>query len=89
MKMIDYNMALKECKKPGIYDLCDTPEFLSYLPKIEATPIIFSKFIAKFEGDDERYCAECGEIWNLNYNEIERFNYCPNCGAKIENDKED
>ena len=28
-------------------------------------------------------CSECNHIWNIMNNEVENFNYCPNCGAKI------
>lgn len=32
---------------------------------------------------DDIVCSECGTIFNLNDNDTEKFNFCPNCGAKM------
>lgn len=36
------------------------------------------------EHDDDMECSECGETWNYVDNCTETFVYCPNCGAKME-----
>ena len=35
------------------------------------------------------YCSECGDAWDGSYTYvIQSFNYCPNCGLKVENKNE-
>lgn len=47
-KLIDLEFAINECKKPSIYDLCDTYYFLKELPTIN--PVHFAGGC---------YCKEC------------------------------
>ena len=32
-------------------------------------------------------CSECKHIYNIMKNDVETFNYCPNCGAKMDGKK--
>jgi len=50
-------------------------------PTIEAAPVVRGKWI---EHEDEMECPQCGYFWNYCDNDTERFNFCPNCGAKME-----
>ena len=34
--------------------------------------------------DDHIVCSACEECFSILDNDCERFNYCPNCGAKVE-----
>jgi DNA-directed RNA polymerase subunit RPC12/RpoP len=34
-------------------------------------------------------CTECGHAWNIIDNCTETFNYCPNCGAKMDGERKD
>ena len=34
-------------------------------------------------------CTECGHMWNIIDNCTETFNYCPNCGAKMDGGDDD
>jgi predicted RNA-binding Zn-ribbon protein involved in translation (DUF1610 family) len=36
------------------------------------------------EAMDRITCSCCKEYWNINDNDTETFNYCPNCGAKMD-----
>lgn len=47
-KLIDLEFAINECKKPSIYDLCDTYDFLKELPTID--PVHYT---------GSCYCKEC------------------------------
>ncbi len=33
---------------------------------------------------DDMRCSFCGNIWNICDNDAERFDHCPNCGAKMD-----
>jgi len=34
--------------------------------------------------DDHIVCSNCEECFSILENDCERFNYCPNCGAKMD-----
>lgn len=36
------------------------------------------------DGLDNIICSACGESFNICDNDTERFIYCPNCGARME-----
>lgn len=47
----------------------------------ELAPVVRGEWI---EHEDEMECPQCGYFWNYCDNDTERFNCCPNCGAKME-----
>ena len=49
--------------------------------EVDAVPVVRGEWI---EHEDEMECPQCGYFWNYCDNDTERFNYCPNCGAKME-----
>lgn len=99
MRLIDAEAFFEEeFKRCGDFPLVGTcskdNEYLgnrlSVAPTIEATPVVHAHWISK---NDHGYewifvCSNCGYIDGYPFND--RFNYCPNCGAKMdekENDK--
>lgn len=46
-------------------------------------------WIESHEVFDYIKCSECGEDWCTEDNDTETFNYCPNCGAKMDEVGED
>lgn len=61
-------------------------------PIIEAEPVRHGKWIyypdcLAYEGaisHEDFVCSECASVWNAIDNESDRFDYCPNCGARME-----
>lgn len=57
------------------------------LPTTDAEPVRHGRWIGypeclRYKSDIE--CSVCGEVFNILSNETKRFDYCPNCGAKME-----
>ena len=50
-------------------------------PAVDAVPVVHGRW--EDDGEDHRYhtCSVC------NYMTIPRYNYCPNCGARMDGDK--
>ena len=60
-------------------------EIIGHLPTIEAEPVKRGKWI---KISDRNYkCSVCGDWWSGEEKEIKTFIYCPNCGAKMEEEE--
>lgn len=66
------NCYLREC----VVDVAD----IKVAPTIEAEPVRHGHWEESCNELD-KYCSECKEVCGTIY---ERENYCPNCGAKME-----
>lgn len=55
------------------------------LDDIDAAPVTEIKDGRWYLADDGDglVCSECGEDFCVLLNEVERFKYCPNCGARM------
>lgn len=58
----------------------DTIAFIDGLPTIEAQPVKHGRWMYPF------YCSECG--FTPYYSSDLTYNYCPNCGARMDGDSE-
>ena len=104
MRLIDAEAFLKtEIDRCGSAPLVGTrtsnneylSERLKKAPTIEAKPVVHAHWVTEQEAEEiNRYdltycCSACGHCdWDCT--ESEGFEYCPNCGAKMdekENDK--
>jgi len=56
-------------------------QILNDAPTVDAEPVKKGHWIEK---DDECECPFCGKTWNYTDNCTETFDYCPNCGAKMD-----
>lgn len=60
----------------------DMLKIISDLPSADVTDRKFGEWI-----DDEMVCkarcSACDTEWSWISNEMDRFNYCPNCGARM------
>ena len=55
---------------------------LSYAPVIDAVPVVHAHLI---NPDPVGECSSCGYLIDIRH----EYNYCPNCGAKMDGGKED
>ena len=104
MRLIDAEAFLKteidRCGSAPLVGTCTSDnEYLSdrlkKAPTIEAKPVVHAHWVTEQEAEEiNRYdltycCSACGHCdWDCT--ESEGFEYCPNCGAKMdekENDK--
>lgn len=59
-------------------------------PNVDAVPVKHGRWIeyplclgyVGAYSEDHIVCSNCKSVWNIIDNEAERFEYCPNCGAK-------
>ena len=65
---------------------------LMQMPTADVQPVKHGKWIAypaclAYDGayiETHIVCSECGHVWDIMDNDTETFNYCPNCGARME-----
>lgn len=65
-------------------------------PIVDAEPVRHGRWInypecLGYEGayhDEHIVCSACHSVWNIIDNDAERFDYCPNCGAKMDGEDE-
>ena len=56
---------------------------LSDIPIVDAVEIVHGRWVEADDGDGA-VCSICREDFCNIYLEVERFKYCPNCGAKMD-----
>ena len=56
---------------------------IKLLPAVDVTPVVRGEWVDTPNGT-ETICSYCKADWNVFDNDTYRFNYCPNCGAKME-----
>ena len=101
-RLIDANWILGEIEHDvGCYDieklteddalyveLRDVVRMVCAAPTVEAVPVVHGRWeqIGYDKAMDRISCSVCKEYWNICDNDTETFNYCPNCGAKMDGD---
>ena len=63
-------------------DVTSFLNFLDTMPTIESEPVKHGKWIAVTLGDMRCLC--CGSVYGVCGGLIGDYNYCPNCGAKMD-----
>lgn len=56
-------------------------EVVYSIPIADVAPVVHGHWV---EDPDEMGCSVCGERWNYCDNDTYTFNFCPNCGAKMD-----
>ena len=61
-------------------------QILSDIPAADVVPVVHGKWIEEWwHGEKTRKCSVCNLTQTVNvYNGEVKFNYCPYCGAKME-----
>ena len=97
MRLIDADALCKKLQEElgspeGHKKLMLINYLITSAPTIEAEDVRRGKWIEYPEclaydgafGDDHIVCSECHHVWSILDNDAETFNYCPNCGARME-----
>lgn len=58
-------------------------QLLDEIPAADVAPVVHGRWI---EDHDYLKCPECGVMvkWDFTFFDIGNWNYCPNCGAKMD-----
>ena len=80
---------LQECRETSVGS-CPTfaviaaiEAYVGGMPAADVAPVVHGKWI---EDHDYLKCPECGVMvkWDFTFFDIGNWNYCPNCGAKMD-----
>lgn len=58
-------------------------DLIIWSPTVDAEPVRHGHWIEDDDGDG-RHCSICGEDYCYAISNCELYNYCPNCGAKMD-----
>ena len=61
---------------------------LENAPTVDAVEVVHGRWvqIGYDKALDRITCSCCKDYWNIEDNQTQYFNYCPNCGAKMDGD---
>jgi len=70
----------------GLADACQA---VMDAPTVDAVEVVHGWWeqIGYDKAMDRISCSCCKEYWNILDNDTETFNYCPNCGAKMDGER--
>ncbi len=80
-KYIESATAAEVVSKKHNIPLADLLDTFAEIPAADVAPIVHGQWIVDCEGCYYPYCSEC------QHEPKELSNYCPNCGAKMDGDK--
>ena len=87
MRLIDADALLEKYNKTTVWDSWVE---INIAPTIDAVPVVHGRWKIKLLNDYQKYsvtCSICGWVGIDNYDSYDDpsdFNYCPNCGAKMD-----
>ena len=88
-KYVDIDEMKKRihCDNPEMHDYKILMKFIDHLPEADVKPVVHAKWKVCGTFDDFLKCSECE--WDAPMSTVYdlKINYCPNCGAKIDEEK--
>lgn len=76
-----HNIPISRCEA----DLVDIQRLIATIPAADVAPVAHGRWITKYEGLP--FCSACGYN-GAGYMAV-NWNYCPNCGAKMDENEEE
>lgn len=76
-------------------EVSEVRKFIEQAPTVDAVEVVHGRWIERPLDNFRKYevkCSECGFVGIENYDQYLEpydFNYCPNCGAKMDGDGND
>lgn len=74
-----------------LYKEEDIFKALEHAPTVDAVPVVHGRWLLEREPDGKPYCLHCsvcdGDFSNIGI--MQGYDYCPNCGAKMDGGVED
>lgn len=86
-RLIDANALIKEANADGAYGYVDAKQ-IADAPTVDAVEVVHGRWLGWGKSGTPTYenygtCSVCGEDAEIY---TEHRNYCPNCGAKMDED---
>lgn len=63
--------------------IADACKAIKTAPAADVAPVVHGEWVDTPDGT-ATICSYCKADWNVFDNDTYRFNYCPNCGAKMD-----
>ena len=88
MKIVDVDVLVKELQKAAAHKGLGAAiagiilEYIETLLAIDAVPVVHGRWVVKYESKTFTWCSECDFRRGV-YDQY-GWNYCPNCGAKMD-----
>lgn len=84
---IEREATCKGCVRYGMGETLCADCVVKVAPAADVAPVVHGRWEEADDGDGV-VCSVCGEDFCTIYLETERFNYCPNCGCRMDKDGE-
>lgn len=79
----DLMLAVRDDLNINGYNFALIKQHIDEAPSVDAVEVMHGRWEEADDGDGA-VCSICREDFCNIYLEVERFNYCPNCGAKMD-----
>ena len=95
MRLIDADKVAEAIEWLDIIDFAlwhDVQECIDKVPTMDVEPIkhgYWTNISISVTGSSSAECSLCGTVVHDNFADVNRINYCPNCGAKMDAVEED
>lgn len=77
-----------ECKYIDEFnkERCKVGQFIESEPTVDAKPVRIAHWVHEPDRQRHWHCSDCGYVSGVT---CASFNYCPNCGAKVDRSRQD